>query len=156
MNRTATILLAEDNADDVVLMQLAFKKAGLTNPVHVVSNGNEAMEYLKGALEARSAGSAIPLLITLDLNMPLCNGFEVLSWIRKQPAFKGVPVLILSQSERPRDINRATHLGANAYLIKPSNFDGLVGMIEIFKKMLDQVSNSKPQPAARKRERASV
>ena len=156
MNRTATILLAEDNADDVVLMQLAFKKAGLTNPVHVVSNGSEAIEYLKGALQARSAGSAIPLLITLDLNMPLCNGFEVLSWIKKQAAFKDVPVLILSQSERARDINRATHLGANAYLIKPSNFDGLVGMIEIFKKMLSQVSEPKREAPPRNRERASV
>jgi CheY-like chemotaxis protein len=139
MNKAATILLAEDNADDVVLMKLAFKKAGLTNPVHVVSNGSEAIEYLKGALEAKSTGCAIPLLISLDLGMPICNGFEVLAWIKKKPELEHVPVLILSQSERPKDINRANNLGANTYLVKPANFQGLVGIIGIFKKMLEQV-----------------
>lgn len=141
MNKAATILLAEDNADDVVLMKLAFKKAGLRNSVHVVSNGAEAIEYLKGALDAKNAGCSIPLLITLDLTMPICNGFEVLTWIREQRGLKKVPVLILSQSERPRDINRANNLGVNAYLVKPANFKGLVGMISIFKKMIEQVES---------------
>ncbi len=140
MNKTATILLAEDNADDVVLMKLAFKKAGLTNPVHVVSNGSEAIEYLKGALEAKTTtGCAIPLLISLDLGMPICNGFEVLAWIKKKPELERVPVLILSQSERARDINRAINLGANKYVVTPANFQGLVGIIGIFKKILEEV-----------------
>ncbi len=149
--KAATILLAEDNSDDVVLMKLAFKKAGLPNPVHVVSNGEETIEYLKGALEAKNAGCSIPLLISLDLSMPICNGFEVLSWIREQPELKNVPVLILSGSERPKDVNRATNLGANAYLVKPANFKGLVGMIEIFKRMLNQVELTEPGKPARRR-----
>jgi len=145
MNKAATILLAEDNADDVVLMKLAFKKAGLTNPVHVVSNGSEAIEYLKGALEAKSTGCAIPLLISLDLAMPICNGFEVLAWIKKKPELECVPVLILSQSERARDINRAINLGANKYVVKPANFQGLVGIIGIFKKILERVEAEEPR-----------
>ncbi len=147
MANLATILLAEDNEDDVVLMKLAFKKAGLSNPLHVVSDGAEAMEYLKGAVQARSSGYAIPLLISLDLNMPGVSGLEVLAWIREQPELKKVPVLILSQSERQRDINRATCLGVNAYLVKPANFEGLVRIIGIFKKVIGQVQESERAPA---------
>src|SRR5438309_5256244 len=96
MSNQAIILLADDEADDVSLMKRALNRAGLANPVHVVSDGVEAVEYLKGAVEAKSSGSEIPLLICLDLRMPLMSGFEVLAWIREQPNLKGVPVVILS------------------------------------------------------------
>lgn len=155
MNKAATILLAEDNSDDVVLMKLAFKKAGLSNPVHVVSDGAEAIEYLKGAVEAKSTGCAIPLLISLDLKMPICNGFEVLRWIREQPALKNVPVLILSASETPKDVNRANNLGANAYLVKPANFQGLVNIMGIFQRILTQVENGTSEPPPRTRKPAA-
>jgi len=139
MAHHATILLADDNPDDVELMKQAFHRAGLSNPVHVVSNGQEAIEYLKGAIEAKSSGYAIPLLISLDIRMPLLNGLEVLSWIKEQPALKGIPVLIVSQSEDRPAINRASHLGANSYLVKPGSFAGLVAMMETFKTILDSV-----------------
>ncbi len=156
MNRTATILLAEDNSDDIVLMKLAFKKAGLCNPVHVVNDGAEAIEYLKGALEAQSTGCDIPLLISLDLKMPVCSGFEVLGWIREQPALKDVPVLILSASEQPKDVNRANNLGANAYLVKPANFQGLVNIMGIFKRILSQVEEGTDHKPRSKMRRAAV
>jgi CheY-like chemotaxis protein len=145
MAHQAIILLADDNPDDVELMKQAFLRAGLFNPVHVVSNGAEAIEYLKGALEAKSSGYAIPLLISLDIHMPVFNGLEVLNWIKAQPELTEIPVLIVSQSEERPDINRASHLGANAYLVKPANFDGLVAMMETFKTMVGrleaQISN---------------
>jgi CheY-like chemotaxis protein len=139
MPNQAFILLAEDNEDDVLLMKRALGRAGLVNPVHVVNDGAEAIEYLKGAVEARSSGSEIPLLICLDLNMPTMNGFDVLGWIREQPNLRGVPVVIISQSDNRPDINRATHLGANSYLVKPANFDGLVSMMATVKQMLGAV-----------------
>lgn len=135
----AIILLAEDNADDVLLMKMAFRKAGLTNSVHVVSSGAEVIEYLKGALDAKSSGSPVPLLISLDINMPMGTGFEVLKWIRHQPGLDGVAVVVVSQSEEGKDANRAVQLGAKSYLVKPSSFDGLVGMMQIFKSLVEQV-----------------
>jgi CheY-like chemotaxis protein len=137
----AIILLAEDDTDDVLLMRLAFRKAGLTNPVHVVATGAEAIDYLMGAIEAKSTGSPAPLLISLDINMPMMTGFEVLNWIRTQPALDEVPVVVLSQSDQGKDANRAIQLGARSYLVKPASFDGLVGIIRIFKTLVEQVES---------------
>jgi CheY-like chemotaxis protein len=148
MANQAIILLAEDNEDDVLLMKRALHKAGLSNPVHVVSDGFEAVEYLKGAVEAKSSGCEIPLLICLDLNMPGLSGFEVLGWIREQPLLKGVPVVIISQSDNRPDINRASHLGANSYLVKPANFDGLVSMMATMKQMLGTLEKHAEQTAS--------
>jgi CheY-like chemotaxis protein len=137
----AIILLAEDDPDDVLLMKLAFRRAGLTNPVHVVTSGEDAIEYLKGALEAKSSGWPVPLLISLDINMPFATGFEVLDWIRAQHALDEVPVVVMSQSDRGKDANRAVQLGARSYLVKPACFDGLVGMMRIFKSLVEQVEH---------------
>ena len=145
----AIILVAEDDADDVLLLKLAFKKAGLSNPVHVVTAGSEAIEYLKGALEAKSSGCPAPLLISLDINMPGGTGFEVLNWIRHQPGLDEVPVVVMSQSDQGKDANRAIQLGALSYLVKPASFDGLVGMMRIFKSLVAQVekgSGERPPP----------
>jgi len=147
MANQAIILLADDSEDDVLLMKRALTKAGLSNPVHVVNDGYETVEYLKGAAEAKSSGSALPLLICLDLNMPGLSGFEILGWIREQPSLKGVPVVIISQSDHKPDINRASHLGANSYLVKPANFDGLVSMMSTMRQMLGTLENHAEQPA---------
>lgn len=144
----AIILLAEDDTDDVLLMRLAFRKAGLTNPVHVVATGAEAIDYLMGAIEAKSTGSPAPLLISLDINMPMMTGFEVLNWIRTQPALDEVPVVVLSQSDQGKDANRAIQLGARSYLVKPASFDGLVGIIRIFRTLIEQVESADPPTGA--------
>jgi CheY-like chemotaxis protein len=101
-------LLAEDSQNDVFLMQQAFKKAGLPNPIQVVADGEEAISYLKG--EGRYSDRAqypLPMAVLLDLKMPRMNGFEVLEWVRKQPNLKRVVVIILTASNRSSDADRA-------------------------------------------------
>jgi len=122
-------LLAEDSQNDVFLMQQAFKKAGLPNPIQVVSDGQEAISYLKG--EGRYSDRAqypLPMAMLLDLKMARMNGFEVLEWVRKQPNLKRVVVIILTASNRSSDADRAYDLGANFYLTKPGKFEDLVEM----------------------------
>lgn len=122
-------LLAEDSENDAFLMQTAFKKAALPNPLRVVSDGEEAIAYLQGTGRyADRAEFPLPIVVLLDLKMPRKSGFEVLEWIRKQPTLKRLVVIILTASNRSVDADRAFDLGANFYLTKPSKFDELVEM----------------------------
>lgn len=129
----AIILLADDNPADVLLTQRALRAANLENPVQMVSTGQEVIEYLTGAIHARFSGARIPLLILLDLDLPDLTGFEVLEWIRAQQTLAGVPVVIYTGSENASDANRAMHLGANSYWVKPSSFQGLVSLMQLLK-----------------------
>src|ERR1044071_5393846 len=101
MIETAPILVADDNSDDVELLKRALQKAGVTNPVRYVCDGNEAITYLKendGSGAAASAESPCPLLMLLDLNMPHCSGFRVLDWLRRQPHLQSLPTVVFTNS----------------------------------------------------------
>lgn len=117
-----TILLIEDNEDDVFLMRRALKKSGVDLPLQVVMDGQEALDYL-GATGKFADGSQFPApsLVFLDLKLPYVHGFEVLSWIRRQTLLKDLPVVILTSSPEERDRQRAHDLGAKAYFVKPPN-----------------------------------
>jgi CheY-like chemotaxis protein len=126
-----TILLVEDNDDDVFIMQNTFKKASVTNPVHVLTDGEQAISYLSG--EGRYGDRQqfpLPVIIFLDINMPKKSGLEVLEWIRQQPRLKKLTVHMLTASSRPVDVERAAELNANAYLVKPSRMEQLLEMVE--------------------------
>lgn len=114
------ILLAEDDPNDVFFMQRALAKAGLSTRLHVVRNGQEALEYL-GGLGKFSDRTEFPLpsLLLLDLKMPFVDGFEVLTWTRSQPGLKQLPVVVLTSSSEDRDRERAAEIGATAYFVKP-------------------------------------
>ncbi len=115
-----TILLAEDEDDEAFLLQRALKKAAITQPVQRVKNGDEVIEYLSGAGRyADRAQHPLPVIVLLDLNMPKKSGFEVVEWIRQQPALRSLAVDIFSGSSRNEDIDRALRLGSNLYLKKP-------------------------------------
>src|SRR5687768_7199283 len=133
MPEQAIILLADDNSADVTLTQRALHAADLRNPVHIVSTGQEVIEYLTGAIHARFSGASVPFLILLDLDLPDLTGFEVLEWIRTQQSLSEVPVVIYTGSENASDANRAMHLGANSYWVKPSSFQGLVSLMQLLK-----------------------
>src|SRR5262245_2734471 len=126
-----TILLAEDNDDDVLIMQSTFRKAAVPNPLQIVGDGYEAISYLKGeAPYGNRQQYPLPIVILLDLNMPRKNGFEVLTWIREEPSLRRTTVHILTASSRAVDVQRAFDLGANSYIIKPSKVDALVEMVK--------------------------
>lgn len=126
MNDQGTILLAEDDPNDVFLVERALREAGIKHSLVVVQNGQEALQYLRALLQ--SAGQIqppVPALLLLDLDMPVMNGFEVLSWVRQQPAFAKLPVVVFTGSTLSPDVSRAYRLGANSFLIKPADIEQL-------------------------------
>jgi CheY-like chemotaxis protein len=146
------ILYVEDEENDVLFMRSAWKKAGLLNPLKVVMDGEQAMEYLSGRGQfANRDEFPMPTLVLLDLKLPKVCGLEVLKWIREQPAIHSLPVIVLSSSNKPQDVGTAYQLRVNAYLVKPSHTQGLIEMVAGLKDFwLGRVENP---PEAYKSER---
>src|SRR5215472_17062755 len=127
MREHAVILLAEDEEDYVLLIKNAFAKANIPNPLFVVWNGQEAIAYLKGEGKySNRAEYPLPELMLLDLKMPRVNGLEVLKWLRAHPGLSGLRVLVLTSSDQIRDVNEAYQLGANSFLVKPTDFEDTI------------------------------
>jgi len=126
-----TLLLVEDDPNDILLIQRAFAKASLVNPIKIVRDGEEALHYLAGTGSYTDRSRyPIPALILLDLKLPRKSGFEVLQWLREQPGLAHIPVIVLTSSKESSDINQAYSLGANSYLVKPVGFEGLLEMVK--------------------------
>ena len=127
------ILLAEDNEDDVLLIQESFANARLVNVVNVVKDGEEAMAYLRKTGKYKNAKP--PGLLLLDINMPKKNGFEVLNEIKADPALRHLPVIILTTSEREEDVVKSYATGACSYIAKPvapEKFQEVLRQFEIY------------------------
>jgi len=126
-----TILYAEDEENDIFFLQHALEQNRSPHSLSAVPDGEQAIEYLagKGAFANRSR-YPLPILVLLDINMPKKTGLEVLEWIRQQPHLKSLPVLMLTSSSRPEDMDNARHFGANDYLAKPSNPADLVALVK--------------------------
>jgi len=130
MNEEQTILLVDDSENDRVLMRVAFKKAEFNTPLLEVHNGEEAIAYLKGETPYNDREKfPLPTVMLLDLNMPMKNGFDVLTWVRARTGLKRLSIAVLTASMRTEDVERAFDLGANSFLVKPSNLDELAGML---------------------------
>ena len=116
------ILYIEDEDDDVFLMKRAFDRSqqeGCT--LTVLPDGQEAVQYLSGSGKFVDRNSfPLPMVLILDLNLPIKSGFEILEWVRSQPQFVCLPLIIFSSSSHAADLKRAYSSGANSYLIKPS------------------------------------
>lgn len=118
--KSGTVLLVEDNPDDVFFIKWAFKKARLDLTVTVVSDGRDAIDYLEGKPPyGDRAAYPLPAFIILDLRLPGMHGLEVLRWIRSHLTFKRLPITILTGSVIREELNRAYDLGANSFLLKP-------------------------------------
>ena len=127
---TASILLVEDDLNDVTLTQLAFEQARFTNPLQVVNDGEEAIAYLGGTPPFSDRRRyPMPVLVLLDLKLPRRSGFDVLSWVRGAPNVRRVPVVVLTSSQQSPDISRAYDAGANSYLVKPVAFESLLALV---------------------------
>jgi len=124
------ILLVEDNPNDVELTLKGLKEHNLANEVVVARDGVEALDYLyrRGQFADRSQGN--PAVILLDLNLPRIDGLEVLKKIRSDDQLKLVPVVVLTSSREERDLMEAYKLGANAYVVKPVNFQEFMDAIK--------------------------
>lgn len=134
MNADSTILLVEDNPDDVFFMGRAMKSAEVTNRMEVAETGEEAVAYLRGDGDFGDRGKhPLPCLILLDLKLPGKTGLEVLEWLRGQEDFNSVIVIVLTTSREPRDISEAYRLHANAYLVKPTSPSQLHTMMKAVK-----------------------
>ena len=132
MNEDCPILVMEDNENDAFLLKRALSRSGIRNPVHLVPDGEEGIAYLEGTNQyADRLAHPMPCFIITDLNMPRKSGFEVLEWLRKHPEFRVVPTLVLSSSRHCTDIGRAYGLGANSYLVKPSELHDLERLVRI-------------------------
>lgn len=120
-----TILLVDDNENDVILTQRALKKNNIANNVVVAYDGEEALDYLfcRGKYINRDVNCDIPVVTLLDLKMPKVHGLEVLKQIRENPTTKNLPVVILTSSKEDIDIIESYNLGCNAYVRKPVDFN---------------------------------
>jgi CheY-like chemotaxis protein len=122
-NTPFTVLLVEDDLNDIFLVKRAFKIARIENPLQVVTDGLEAIQYLRGQGKyADRQTHPLPKLIVMDIKMPRRTGFEVLEWVKSDGPLRRIPIVIVSSSDNPADINRAYELGANAYMVKPMDF----------------------------------
>ena len=127
MSSQRTILLVEDNPDDVDLTRRAFQRAGVTQPLEVVEDGVEALDYLfaRGAYSGR-VGQPLPALVLLDLKLPRMDGHEVLRQIRANTLTRFLPVVVLTSSDEQKDLVESYSQGCNSYVRKPVSYTEFV------------------------------
>ena len=125
------ILLVEDNADDIELTRIAFAEAKIANQLTVVQDGAEALDYLfaRGAHAGRDPQD-LPSIVLLDLNLPKVDGREVLQAIRDNPATRSLPVVVMTTSAEPFDVEASYALGVNSYIQKPVDFERFVWAVK--------------------------
>lgn len=150
-----SVLLVEDNEDDVFFFRSAARKAGWSHEVAVAPDGRAALEALQRHLAGESAKGRLSLVL-LDLKLPYVSGLEVLEWVHTRPALRFLPIVVLTSSEQEADIEAAYRLGAAAFLVKPSQPEGLTDLlraIETFWLRANRLpaaalDRDAPQPAA--------
>jgi CheY-like chemotaxis protein len=130
MKSDGVIFLLENSTDYVFLLEQAFRKAQVFNPLRVARYGNEAILYLKGVgIYGDRVHYPVPQLVVLDLAIPDGSGLAVLGWIRRQPEFNAIPIIILVHSTQSKFLQDAFDKGANAYYGKREDLEGLARMI---------------------------
>jgi two-component system response regulator len=145
------ILLIDDDEADVELALHALRENKLVNSIHVLRDGEEALDYLFGAgREVRRNTGQTPKLILLDLKLPKVDGIEVLRRIKSDPELKFIPVVILTSSKEERDLVRGYDLGVNSYIRKPVDFDQfrqIVTQVGLYWLVINQPAPVQTEPA---------
>lgn len=145
---TKPILIAEDYADDVLMLEIALRKAGIANSIHAVGDGEEAMAYFagQGAYADRNQ-FPLPGVLFLDLRLPRRNGFEVLQWLRSRAEFKDLLIVILTGARETRYVQHAYQLGANSFIVKPCHLSNICTLILYFGKYWELSDAESEAPA---------
>lgn len=138
--RPIEMLLVEDNEADIRLTEIALQQSKLENRLHVVRDGEQALEFLKR--EGEYADAVRPDLILLDLNLPKVTGAEVLKEIRETSGLKSLPVVVLTTSDADKDIYESYELQANCYITKPVDLRKFMGVVEMIEDFWARVSKS--------------
>lgn len=128
-NRLITLLVADDDADDRLMIKDALEENRLANDLHFVEDGEDLMDYLLKRGKYQNSPAPRPGLILLDLNMPKKDGREALRDIKSNPALKDIPVVVLTTSKAEEDIYRTYNLGVNSFVTKPVTFGSLVDIL---------------------------
>lgn len=154
---TQCILYAEDQPDDIFFLQYAFAKAGITHRLNVVTDGENAINYLAKAPPFTDRElHPDPCLILLDINLPKRNGHEVLQWIRSQPHFQPVPVVMLTSSNHPEDVKKARLFNADDYFVKCMKIPDMVKLANDIRARWLSQPPAIPKAKTRPRRRPSV
>jgi two-component system response regulator len=145
--RSITLLMAEDDPDDRLLTQEAFRENRLANDLRFVEDGEELMDYLRrrGRYQDPLA-SPRPDLILLDLNMPRKDGREALREIKNDPALCRIPVVVLTTSKAEEDILRTYQIGANSFIVKPVTFESMVHLVKTLQLYWFELVECVPNP----------
>jgi two-component system response regulator len=125
--RNNSILLVEDNPDDVLITRRALLKGRVKNTLHVVGDGEKAIKFLRKEDEYQK--SPTPTLILLDLKMPKLDGFQVLKEIKSDDKLKSILVIVLTTSDQDKDVEDAYRLGCNSYIVKPVSFENFINTV---------------------------
>ena len=130
MTKENVILLVEDCSEDASLVQMAFKRWGIPNPIMVIPDGETALDYLSGnGKYADREQYPLPFFALLDLNLPQMSGFDILEWVRARHEFADLPIVVLSGTTDPTHFDKAHALGANACVVKTQNLNELQELI---------------------------
>ncbi len=147
MESARTLLVVEDDANDVLFLKRAFEKCAPGLKFRVATDGEKAVAYLlRQAPYEDGSAHPLPSIILLDLKLPRKSGFEVLSWMKSRKDIHQIPVVVLTSSTQDVDIDRAYSLGVNSYLVKPVDFEGLTELAKTVKEYWVSL-NRPPTPA---------
>jgi CheY-like chemotaxis protein len=131
-HKRCAILVADDDEGDRYLIQKAMEDSGVEGDVDFLEDGQKLVDRLTG--QVAQAGTAdLPCLILLDLNMPRMDGRDVLKVLKNHPDLKGIPIVVMTNSKRPEDVESTYRDGANSFFTKPLNYSGLVGLMSLIK-----------------------
>ena len=144
--KQGTILLVEDNPDDVTLTMRAFRKSSISNEIAVARDGEEALRYLLPDPVTGAVTAPLPLMVLLDINLPKINGLDVLREIRSHERSRHLPVVVLTTSSEERDIVEGYDLGANSYVRKPVVFESFIDAVRVLGLYWLLVNESAPAP----------
>jgi DNA-binding response OmpR family regulator len=136
-----SVLLIEDNPNDVILIRRAFQRANFKPTLIVIEDGDAAIAHFCQLLE--NDKQPLPELILLDLKLPRRSGLEVLKWLRQHPQLKRLLIVVLTASRESADVNQAYEIGINSYLVKPIAFEELVNLVNLINRYWFQL-NEKP------------